>query len=89
MTDAGRAAFAARVDAKSKKYSYEQKNVQLDDALLRKFKSNRSAWNFFTAQAPSYQKKVLCWITSAKAEDARQRRLARAMAASAAGKRLA
>jgi uncharacterized protein YdeI (YjbR/CyaY-like superfamily) len=88
MTAAGSAAFAARSEARSRKYSYEQPAVQLDANRLRTFKRDAVAWEFFANQAPSYQKKVLWWVMSAKQDDARDRRFARILAASKARKRL-
>jgi uncharacterized protein YdeI (YjbR/CyaY-like superfamily) len=89
MTDAGRAAFAARTAAKSKVYSYEQKSAGLDDACARLFKKNKAAWAFFESQAPSYRKKACWWVMSAKQVETRNRRLTRLVSASAGGKRLA
>ncbi len=88
MTETGRAAFAARVGAKSKQYSYEQDEVRLDPTRLRKFRSKKAAWEFFSSQAPSYQRKAIWWIMSAKQEDAKDRRFTRLLAASVARKRM-
>jgi hypothetical protein len=89
MTAAGRAAFAARQEAKSKTYSYEQKEAGLDDARVRRFKKDKGALEFFQSQAPSYQKKALWWVMSAKHDEVKDRRLARLIDASAARERLA
>jgi len=88
MTPAGRAAFAARVPEKSRLYTYAQRQPpRLAPALLRPFKKNKAAWAFFAAQAPSYQKKAVRWVMSAKSEATRESRFARLLAASAAGQR--
>ena len=44
-------------------------------AMVREFKSHPGAWEFFQEQAPSYRKKVTHWVTSAKKEETRARRL--------------
>ena len=88
MTDAGRAAFAARKAARSRTYSYEQKTVSLDDARLNEFKKNKAAWIFFTSQPPSYQKKALWWVISAKKDEVKDRRFSKLLSACVAAKRL-
>ena len=45
----------------------------------RPFKANRTAWEFFRAQAPWYQRTSTFWVVSAKQEETRQRRLATLM----------
>jgi uncharacterized protein YdeI (YjbR/CyaY-like superfamily) len=88
MTDAGRAAFVQRVPEKSRVYTYEQRNeIRLAPALVKRFKKHRSAWTFFTTQAPSYQKKAVAWVMNAKADVTRESRFARLLASAAAGKR--
>jgi uncharacterized protein YdeI (YjbR/CyaY-like superfamily) len=89
MSDAGRAALAARKDKDSKGYSYEQRQADLDEGRIQRFKKNKTAWVFFEAQPPGYRKKVTWWVMSAKQDDTRDSRLARLIASSAAGKRLA
>jgi len=91
VTDAGRAAFVPRSAGGSRVYSYEQKGAReaiLDAALEREFKKNRGAWAFFQAQPPSYRKKALWWVMSAKQGDAKERRFRRLLAASAVRTRL-
>ena len=89
MTDAGRAAFGARKDPTSRGYSYERRGeVDLDGARLARFKRNKVAWQFFTAQPPGYRKLMFWWVMSAKQEETRDRRFIRLLEASAAGKRI-
>lgn len=45
--------------------------------MVREFRSHAKAWKFFQAQAPSYKKKVTHWITGAKQEATRERRLSK------------
>lgn len=51
-------------------------------------RGNRSAWRFFQQLAPSYQRAYIGWITSAKMQDTRERRLREAVRLLAAGKKL-
>jgi uncharacterized protein YdeI (YjbR/CyaY-like superfamily) len=89
VTDAGRAAFAARPDPHAAGYSYERPDdVMLDEVRLRRFKRNRPAWRFFEAQPPGYRKTVTWWVISAKRDATRDARLQKLINLSAAGKRL-
>ena len=85
MTDAGRAAFAARRENRSGIYSFEQRNVELPPAYAKLLKANRAAWRDFRSRAPSYRKAAMWWIVSAKQEATRQRRLARLIELAAQG----
>lgn len=89
MAPAGLAAFAKRTEAKSRVYTYEQKDrFVLDQALEKKFKANKKAWNFFEDQPPYYRKLMTGWLNTAKAEETRLRRLDKLMAACASGRRM-
>jgi uncharacterized protein YdeI (YjbR/CyaY-like superfamily) len=85
MTPAGLRAFEARKGHKSVIYAYEQKEAVLDAASVARLKKNKAAWRFFESQAPWYRKKASWWVGSAKKEETRARRLAKLVAASAAG----
>ena len=90
MTPAGEAAFALRVEAKSGIYAHERSDVpELPDAERERFQRNAAAWDYFQAAPPGYRKTILHWITNAKREETRSRRLEQLMQACAAGKRLA
>lgn len=88
MTAAGRKAFAARPDPTDGGYSYEDRRSELDDKRLGAFKKRKAAWRFFEAQPPGHRRTVCHWVMSAKREETRDRRLAKVIEASAAGKRL-
>ena len=88
MHPAGTAAFERRTAARSGIYSFEQAPVELDAASRREFMAHRAAWDFFTAQAPSYRQKIIWRILSARQPATRARRLALAIAASQRGERL-
>jgi len=89
MTAAGRAAFARRREERSRTYAYEQsRTASLDAHELAEFRRHAPAWTFFERQAPSYRRRALWFVVSAKRAETRQRRLASLIAASAQGTRL-
>jgi uncharacterized protein YdeI (YjbR/CyaY-like superfamily) len=76
MQPAGLEAHAARSAGKSRTYSYEQaKATELAPELARRFRASGKAWTFFHEQAPSYQRKCIHWVATAKAAATQQRRL--------------
>jgi uncharacterized protein YdeI (YjbR/CyaY-like superfamily) len=88
MTDSGRAVFHARKDSGSPGYQAQKKVGALDENRLREFNRNESAWTFFAAQPPGYQKAATWWVMEAKREETRDRRLAKLIEFSSAGKRV-
>jgi len=89
MRPPGLKAFAERKEEKSEQYSYEQKKgPKLDHDFERKLRTNKKAWMFFQAQAPSYQRKASWWVMSAKKDETRQNRLGTLIEASQKGRRL-
>lgn len=84
----GREAFARRDPEKSARASYEQPERYFSPAQLKQLKSNRKAWEHFAAQPPGYQRTVKHWVTSAKQEATRERRLAKLIACGARGERI-
>jgi uncharacterized protein YdeI (YjbR/CyaY-like superfamily) len=75
MHPAGLAAYAARDQAKTRQYSYEQAGRELADGFQRQFRANPTAWAFFQAQPRSYQKAANWWVMSAKRDETRVKRL--------------
>jgi len=55
----------------------------------KKFKANKTAWAFFKAQAPSYQKTIVHWIMRGKQESTKNSRLEKTIAESENQKRVA
>jgi uncharacterized protein YdeI (YjbR/CyaY-like superfamily) len=88
MHAAGLAAFAARRAAKTGIYSFEQGAQKLPPSCERKFRAHTRAWSFFSDQAPWYQRLIIHKIVSARREATRLRWLDRAIAESAAGRRI-
>lgn len=88
MQPAGLLAFEKRNPKKSGVYAYENQIQKLDAASEKLFRAKRSAWKFFRAQAPSYQKVASRWVMSAKQAETKSKRLATLIADSETGKRL-
>jgi len=88
MMPPGLAAFQLRDEEKAKRYSYENRERALGDEYAEKFRTNRKAWEFYEAQAPWYRRTSSFWVTSAKQEETRLRRLEQLIACSAKGERI-
>ena len=88
MRPAGLRAFEHRREDKSAIYSYENAVRTFDPSDEKTFRANRKAWQFFNAQAPSYRRVCIYWVTSAKKEETRARRLATLINDSANGERV-
>lgn len=87
MTAAGLAAFAARGEARSRVYAYEQKTDATfspeQEGLLR---ADTAAWEYFSARPAWYRRNATYWVVSAKREETRERRLATLIEDSRAGR---
>lgn len=81
-------AFKTRKAEKSVIYAYENELKKFSDEFENLFKSNESAWDFFSKQANWYKKQMINWVMTAKQEKTRQNRLEKLIAASASAKRL-
>jgi uncharacterized protein YdeI (YjbR/CyaY-like superfamily) len=88
MQPAGLRAFEQRREDKSAIYAYENAVRTLDPADEKTFRANRTAWQFFNAQPPSYRRVCIYWVTSGKKEETRARRLATLIGDSAHGRRV-
>ena len=76
MRPAGLRAFEARDEAAAR-YSYEQRHgAELDAAAERAFRDDAGAWAYFQSQPPSYRRAAIWWVTSAKQDATRAKRLA-------------
>jgi uncharacterized protein YdeI (YjbR/CyaY-like superfamily) len=90
MKPAGRRAFAARLESKSRVYSFEQQKqptARLAPAFVQKLKRRPAAWKYFETAPPGYRNKVIWWIMSAKSDAARNRRFQKLFDACIAQKR--
>jgi uncharacterized protein YdeI (YjbR/CyaY-like superfamily) len=88
MLPPGEAAFAARDEARSKVYSFEQRDVTLADARVQQLRADEAARRWFQTQPASYEKLAVWWVMSARREETRAKRLATLIAECAAGRRL-
>jgi uncharacterized protein YdeI (YjbR/CyaY-like superfamily) len=89
MMPAGVKAFEARTDDNSAIYSYEQrKSATLPPEFEKRFRSNKRAWNFFSAQPPGYRRLSIFRVVSAKREETRVKRLEKLIRESGRGRRI-
>jgi uncharacterized protein YdeI (YjbR/CyaY-like superfamily) len=88
MQPAGRAAFEARSEERSAIYSYERKAAKFTPEQDAQLRANPDALADFESRPPSYQRTATYWVTSAKREDTRARRLAQLIEDHGAGRML-
>ncbi len=88
MKPPGLRVYAERDERKSRQYSYEREQAQLDPALDAALRANRKASSFFDAQPPGYRRTATFWVMSAKQEETRARRLLHLIERSASGARI-
>jgi uncharacterized protein YdeI (YjbR/CyaY-like superfamily) len=72
MTKAGLKKFKERIE-----YEEAVESLEPPDDLLKALTSNKVAWKNFNGFAPSYRKTYIYYVTSAKREDTRNRRIDR------------
>ncbi len=80
--------FENRDKKKAMIYSHENAPKELTAAYEKQFRTDKKAWAFFQAQAPSYRKVIIHWIMSAKQEKTQLSRLEKAIDASGKEKKL-
>jgi uncharacterized protein YdeI (YjbR/CyaY-like superfamily) len=85
---AGMKAFEARSEDRTAIYAYENRPADLDGEYADEFRRNAKAWEFWQSQAPWYRRTASHWVTSAKKEETRRKRLATLIADSEAGRRI-
>lgn len=89
MQPAGEQAYALRSAARSGIYAHEQStSAELAPDELARFQQDSGAWAFFCATPPSYKKRLLHWVCSAKKSQTRATRLAALRDACRAGLRM-
>jgi uncharacterized protein YdeI (YjbR/CyaY-like superfamily) len=89
MHASGLRAYEQRSEKKSAIYAYENAPRELPPEMEKRFRAKKKAWTFFNEQPPSYRRVAIYWITSAKREETRERRLQQLIEDSAKGERLA
>ncbi|MDQ6918205.1 MAG: YdeI/OmpD-associated family protein [Candidatus Dormibacteraeota bacterium] len=87
MHPAGRRAYEQR-DPADAGYTYGARADDFEGELGARFGAEPDAHAFFVKQAPSYRKQMVAWVTQAKREETRFRRLAALIEASAGARRL-
>jgi uncharacterized protein YdeI (YjbR/CyaY-like superfamily) len=75
MAPRGLQAFSARLENKSGIYSHEQRHTQLVEPYAGMLARVPGARDFFARQAPWYQRAAAWWVSSAKREETRLRRV--------------
>jgi uncharacterized protein YdeI (YjbR/CyaY-like superfamily) len=88
MQPAGLAAFEKRKPEKSGIYSFEREVATLTSEMEQEFRENQRAWAYFTGSSPYYRKTCIYWITSAKQDITKEKRLRVLIDCSAAGFRI-
>jgi len=89
MRPAGLKAFEARADDRTAIYSYEQRRAELEGPYAERLRANGLALELFHSRPPSYRKAAAWWVTSAKKEETRLKRLATLIDDSAHGRTIA
>jgi uncharacterized protein YdeI (YjbR/CyaY-like superfamily) len=88
MTPAGLEAFKKRDQTRSPQYSFENRPSSLPNEYEAVFRGNHAAWDFFESQPPGYRRTAIWWVTSAKKDETRLRRLTSLMEDSSKGRRI-
>lgn len=88
MRPAGIRAFEARREDKTGVYSFEREREYFSGEYEQRFKAYPAAWDWYNAQAPSYQKAATHWVLDAKKEETRSSRLDKLIESSVNGERL-
>jgi uncharacterized protein YdeI (YjbR/CyaY-like superfamily) len=87
MTPAGRAAFERRTEDNSGIYSFEGDRAEaLPEPYAAVLAAEQAASAYVTARPRSYRRAAVHWVTSAKREATRERRLAQLVECSAEGR---
>jgi len=88
MTRAGLDLYENRKDTSVERYSYENQPAEFPPDMEKLFRNNKSAWDFFEKQPPSYRKVRIYWVISAKHDDTKLNRLNKLISSSEKGERL-
>lgn len=76
MKPEGLAAFALKDVHADSGYATANTDGALTDEMVTRFKETADAWEFYQEQPPGYRRQAERWVTSAKREETRERRLA-------------
>ena len=75
MAEPGRKAYALRDPNRTGIYAFENEVREFSPEFEKKFRANKSAWQFFQSEPPSIRRTCIFWVMSAKKEETRLRRL--------------
>jgi uncharacterized protein YdeI (YjbR/CyaY-like superfamily) len=89
MTPAGLVAYALRDASADARRAYERRPADLPPELLGHVRADPAARAYWEGETPGYRRTVAYWVTSAKREETRRRRLAQLIEDAAAGRRIA
>lgn len=84
----GRAAFERKTPERTGKASFESPLAEFTPKQKKLLKANAKAREFFEAQPPDYKRTVKHFVTTAKQEETRERRMKLLMDCSARGERI-
>ncbi len=84
---AGVRAFEERDRRKDASYSYERPPLELEPAMVRRFRAEPEAWRHWQADQPAYRRAASFWVMSAKKPETRERRFAELLGVSGRGRR--
>jgi uncharacterized protein YdeI (YjbR/CyaY-like superfamily) len=88
VAPSGLAAFERRTAERTGKASFESPPGRFTPTQRKRFAARRAALEFFESQPPGYRRTAIHWVTTAKREETRERRLEQLIACSAEGRRL-
>ncbi len=89
MHQSGLDALARKPADSGTRYAFEKRPRAFPPATVKRFKQmSQEGWAFFRQQPPGYQRLMTHWVTSAKQEATRERRLRQLADASASRKRI-
>ena len=74
VAPSGLAAFARRARIAAAPYSFENRNVTLSPAFMKRLKANAKAWKFFQSEPPGYRRITMFWVMQAKKDETREKR---------------
>jgi uncharacterized protein YdeI (YjbR/CyaY-like superfamily) len=85
MTPAGLRAYEARTPERTGVYSFERDAAELPPEFEQRLSANAAAREWFDGRPPGYRRTAIHWVTSAKREGTRMRRLQQLIDCSAEG----
>lgn len=85
MAEPGMKAYALRDPKRTGVYAFENAPREFSPEYEKKFRANKTAWEFFQKEPPSIRRTCIFWVMSAKKEETRLRRLEQLIDSSAKG----